>query len=545
MSNQKQIEPAPIEINGIRFDPIPGVRYKHAYWDVPRQVKMGKGTELEWYGKLLLDDLFFFVYFVLGIPTANHPFIVDACKDVDAAPDNLVLFLWAREHFKTSIITTAKGIRKVLRNKEERIGIFSHSRAVATAIMRPIKELFETSELLKACFPDVLYQDPKRESPKWAEEAGITVKRKSTARECTFEPHGLLEGMPTGRHFTGRIYDDVETADLVYTPDVMTKLKEMFLLSQALGMEGGWHWVIGTPYHHEGLLMYLKNLKQGDAPLYTLSEKPVTTDGTPNGPLVFFTPEYWKTLQVQLTRIQLFSQYLINPTPRGEQKLNYGFIQHIDPRFIPKRLYKFMVIDPAGSDKTRQGDSWAIMVVGVEPYRDDLGASNIYILDLQAEPMSEAEALDRIVAMYLRNGRILKLGVEKVGLSSTEVHVANALRARGRVVSLEKGTLEILRPAGRSKEDRIDQNLQWPLNNGKIFLSEGISSAYRQRLQFEMDKYPFWHDDVLDALSYVYDLVKNYRFGTRPPEEEEKKPVRDRWARAFERQEEKRSWMVV
>jgi hypothetical protein len=28
-----------------------------------------------------------------------------------------------------------------------------------------------------------------------------------------------------------------------------------------------------------------------------------------------------------------------------------------------------------------------------------------------------------------------------------------------------------------------------------------------------MEKFPFWHDDILDMLSYGYDLIKGYRFG--------------------------------
>jgi len=27
-----------------------------------------------------------------------------------------------------------------------------------------------------------------------------------------------------------------------------------------------------------------------------------------------------------------------------------------------------------------------------------------------------------------------------------------------------------------------------------------------------MEKFPFWHDDGLDALSYLYDIIKDFRF---------------------------------
>jgi hypothetical protein len=47
-----------------------------------------------------------------------------------------------------------------------------------------------------------------------------------------------------------------------------------------------------------------------------------------------------------------------------------------------------------------------------------------------------------------------------------------------------------------------------------MFISNKIPSAYRERLRTEMDRFPFWHDDGLDALSYFYDMAKSYRFGT-------------------------------
>ena len=111
----------------------------------------------------------------------------------------------------------------------------------------------------------------------------------------------------------------------------------------------------------------------------------------------------------------------------GTQKLNPEFLKEIEPEQIPRTAYKFMTIDPAGS--TGKGDSWAILVCSVEPKTDEVGASNVYIADAIISPLGDSEAIEIIVRMYLNAGIIQKVGVEKVGLSSTEIHVANALRA--------------------------------------------------------------------------------------------------------------------
>ena len=143
-----------------------------------------------------------------------------------------------------------------------------------------------------------------------------------------------------------------------------------------------------------------------------------------------------------------------------------------------------MVIDQAGGDETgkKSTDLWSYAVIGVEPCIDDVGQSNVYILDLEADKMSHSEGIEGIVRMYMRNGVIDRVGVEKVGLSSTEIHITNALRARGRRVSMDAGNLKPLKPAGRSKAIRIEVALHWPLNNGKLYYSTSINQTLSRYL---------------------------------------------------------------
>jgi hypothetical protein len=502
-----------IEINGVNFERLPGVRYAHKYWTFIEQMKAKGCREVDLYRSAVLDDLWFIVYFVMRVKCANHPHWIKACMEVESSDDNLVIDLWGREAGKTTIISIARSIQKVLQNPEERIGIFSYAKTPAQAILRNIKAILEESQLLKDCFRDVLYQEPSKESPKWSEDLGLIVKRTSLAKEATFEAHGLIEGMPTGKHFTGRIYDDVETADLTYTPEIMQRLKDQFDMSQFLGSDGGWHRIVGTPYHHEGLLMYCIGKQLDGKPLYNVRRKPGTEGGEFNGEPTYWTHKYLAQVQAQMSRQDFSSQVLLDPTPRGNAVLNPDFLIDVNPQDIPKNLFRFMSVDPAGVRKDRIGDSWAMFVIGVNPYRDDTGASDIYILDARIEPLGESEAMDAVVDMYLKGGRILKLGVEKVGMMTAEIHVANALRARGKSLTIEAGNLVLLRPSGMSKQERIERNLVWPLNNGKIHISRSVPATYRQRLALEMEKYPFWHDDGLDALSYVYHMIRDYRFG--------------------------------
>jgi len=530
------LEPQPVKINDIYFEPKPGIKYGHRYWQVVDDIAKKEADEWETWRNIFVFDSWAFMYFIMGTPKLcemlNRPFIVQACREIDATRKINTLDLWAREHFKSTAITTALSIQDVLLDPETCVGIFSHTRPAALKFFAGIKQLLEGSEFLKWLYPDRLYQNPEKEAFRWSEDGGLYLKRKSLGRkEATFEACGLVEGMPTGRHFDLRVYDDVETHDSVQTPEMIRKVKDAFDMSHNLGTDGGVHRVIGTTYHHEGLLQHLRNrVREDGASLYHTRVKTATVDGTPNGASSFLSEG--KLAELRVNRQMFFSQQLLNPTPAGEQKLEFDHIKRIKGSELPSSLYKFMVIDPAGTRKDRQSDSWAIFVVGVERSIDEIGASNIYLLDGVVAPMDFDEAMKTVIDVYLRNGKVQTIGVEKAAMMTTEVHIANALRAKGKYVTVEGGGITLLRPGGRNKQDRIEGNLMWPLNNGKIHIVEGLSNAVVERIRIEMSRYPFWHDDAIDAMSYIFDLIKDFKFGKIRPSERKELSLWERIERA-------------
>jgi hypothetical protein len=540
-----------LTINDVVFTPEPGVDYGVDFvqwaddWDkVPEgeTVEAWHRGQLRW---LLERSLFAMTAFVLKVPLelCTHPFWVEACIDVQNGPRDALLDIWAREHGKSTIITNALAIQEILKNPEITILIFSYTKTAALKFFNQIKTVLEASEFLKWCYPDVLYKNPQTEATKWSEDGGLFVKRKSFKKEATVEAAGLLEGMPTGGHFFLRIYDDIMVQDLVDSPDQIEKLKNAFDLSANLGTDGGWEWVIGTPYTYGDVIQLLRErVKLTGELAYHQRIKPATEGGEFNGRSVFQS-------EARLDRLRLNSrnfacQQCLNPMPQEIQKLKSDAMKDIDPEEIPRRLYKFMLVDPAGDDtKGKRGDSWAMSVIGVEPFRDDIGASSVYILDCVIEKQITMEAaLQAAIDMYLRAGRVLQLGVEKVALSTTEIHIANALRSKGRYLSVDAGNLVILTPKGRSKIDRIDGNLVWPLNAGKIHISTAVPAATRDRLRLEMQRYPVWKDDGIDMLAYLYDVIKDYKFGPRPPDD---KPQEKKWLKKLRYKDQHRTWMVV
>lgn len=503
------------------WNPNPDCEYTHDYERIFHDIATGSLNRIRTYKNLILEDLYFIVQFVLAIPPhvdeipfCNSKFVVEACKTIQNGPKDYTLDVWAREHFKSTIITIAETIQHALKYPDHSQAIFSYTSPVAKKFLFSIKEAFETKTILQECFPDIVWASPKSEAPIWSIDGGIILKRNTTRKEPTVSAWGLTEGMPTGLHFERRVYDDISTEDIATSYEMMEKVKLKFDSSQNLGTISGTHRVTGTYYDYNDPLMYIKDKVEMDEedqsskyPTYTYREKPATDNGARSGKPVFLTQKRLNALKNTKT---FDCQQLLNPSPEDVRKLSSKFLQLIDRKDIPKKLVKFLVVDPAGDNKDGSGNSWAIGVVGFKPELDDLGLSECYIIDLLIAPLREEEAPDEIASMFTLNGFIDKVGIEKVSQSSTELHVKNALAKKGRVINEESGRLVILRPAGRNKKKRISNYLAWPLYNSKIYINKSIRNVYIDRLKSEMDRFPAWEDDGIDMLSYSYEMASDY-----------------------------------
>lgn len=560
------------------FTPSPDTNYLNDYTQIFQTIKENQNQARQIFRTLTCYDIWFLGYFVCGIEPMNHPWVVERCREAQEGPLTDTLDLWAREHFKSVLFTLLEPIQRKLRSfntdkpylpvfvprlkpfwthhTDERIGIFSFNKPIANSFLSAIRGTLETSGFLQYFFNDVLYENPDNESPEWKLDS-IKLKRKGVYKESCFEAHGLIEGMPVGRHFTGMIRDDVVTQDNVHTAEGNQKVADRVEMSLNLGMRATekfqpWVRTVGTIYRHDDPYVRMMNMKlpNGD-PAYHVRVHPATRDGSWDGEPVLLSQ---KELDRKKTNHFVYAtQQLLDPTPTEMKALSAENLVEVEPADIPKRLYYFMTVDQAG-DKTRMvsraDDSWALIMCGVDPYTDDLGLSNLYILDAVIKPMGHDEAIKEIVRMYCKPRQVHRLGVEKAGLSVIDIHVEAALRRRNKIVTVDNNRLVVLRHGGRNKQFRVESALTTPLLNGNIHISKAVSVECRERLKMEMDKWPAWKNDGLDALSYQYDLIKDYKFPKRWTQKEQdevdayERNRRSESLSAFRRKPSGRHWLM-
>ena len=478
---------------------------------------------------LCRKDRFFLLVNGLGRLDALHPWVYARCREVEAAPDGF-LDLWAREHYKSTIITFAGIIQEILRDPEVTIGIFSHTKPGARKFLLQIKAELETNETLKALFPDVLWAEPRKDAPKWSEEKGIVVRRASNPKEATVEAHGLVDGQPTGSHFGLLVYDDVVTLESVGTPEQIEKTTHAWSLSDNLGARGAdgkirkWH--IGTRYHFADSYHAMLEMGAVRPRIY-----PATEDGSPTGRPVFLTPAAWADKRVQQTPGTLAAQMLLNPAAGTEAMFDEAWLKFADVR--PSTLNVYILVDPAGSRK-KGSDYTAISVLGVDH------AWNLYLLDGYYDRMKLHDRWTVVRGLrrrWMREPGVLsvKVGYERYGLQSDLEHFELEMQR-------DKDAFEIIelawpREGPGSKYDRI-QRLVPHFRQGRFYLAEVVkgetSAQARMRAEgqpwrifaptrradymgkmYSLNKslitefltYPFSvHDDLLDATSRIFDI---------------------------------------
>jgi predicted phage terminase large subunit-like protein len=439
---------------------------------------------------------------------ADNDWVFDRCREVQAEPNGR-LDLWAREHYKSTIITFALTIQDVLNDPELTVGIFSHTRPIAKQFLRQIKLEFERNEKLKRWFPDVLWEDPRKEAPKWSEDEGIVVRRRTNPKEATIEAWGLVDGQPTSKHFRLGVYDDVVTRESVSTIAMIRKTTQAWELSRNLMAVGGASRYIGTRYAYADT--YAEMMKRGIRPRIYAATRDGTADGEP-----WLMPREvlaQKRIEMQDT---FWPQMMMEPRATADAYFQREWFRWFRLANAPSNLRTYGASDYA---VTAGGGDWTVHgVVGLDT--DD----NIYLLDLwrgKTESHVWVEAFIDLVARH-----------KPLAWAEESGQITRSLDPFIRRRMLERRVYCLRRPfsSAADKPTRA-RAFQARAAMGKVFLPEDapwIDDLLHVLLSFPLGE----HDDDVDMLGLIgrmLDTMQGARKGA--PE----RPPPSKWDQAFAR----------
>ena len=460
------------------------------FWDGMEKEAAARGSLDGLIRELCLKDLFYLMVRVCGRVDMLHPWVYERVRDVEAEPDGRV-DLWARGHGKSSTITFGKTVQDILANPEITFGIFSHTRPIAKAFLRQIMREFESNKVLHRAFPDVLWGLDTRQSPKWSEDDGIIVRRKSNPPEATIEAWGLVDGQPTSKHFQVLLYDDIVVAGSVTTPEMIAKTMESLEQSYNLSSKECRMRFAGTRWHFNDAYRTVIDRKTAIA-----REHPCTKDGTETGEPVFLSAEVIAEKRRNMGPYTFAAQMLLNPKADALQGFKREWLRYY--KTMPTKTNNYILVD-AASSKKKGSDYTSMWVIG-------LGTDgNYYALDMIRDRLTLTERADRLFELH-RKWKPKQVRYERYGMMADIEHIKNRQEK-------DSYRFDITEVAGQtSKVDRIGRLL--PLfEQGRIYLPVSLHKTNYEKKAVDLvqayveEEYvPFpvgIHDDMNDALARI------------------------------------------
>ena len=393
----------------------------------------------------------------------------------------------------STIITFGKTIQDILNNPEITVGIFSCTRPIAKAFLRQIKQEFESNGKLKTLFPEILYDNPQKSSPKWSTDEGIIVKRKSNPKESTVEAWGMVDGMPTSKHFKLMVYDDVVTKEFVNTPEMIRKTNEAWELSRNLSTVGGKTRYIGTRYNYGDTYALIMERKAAIPRIY-----PATDNGKPDGNPVLWTREVLQEKIREMGAATAAAQLFQDPRVDSLSNFNVDDLRYWSPEHYA-HLNIYLLVDPA-STKTKRSDYTVFAVMGLG--EDE----NYYVIDIIRDRLSLTERANVLFRLH-RQFRPLAVGYEQYGLQADIQHFEDRM-------ARENYRFQIIPLGGKVKKEERIAGLQPLVEAHRFYLPDHCIHQDYQGTQVDVTRsaveefrlFPFSpHDDILDATSRILD----------------------------------------
>ena len=421
------------------------------------------------------------------------PFHKALCNFVQDRKDKKKLVLIPRSHLKSKLITIGYSLFSICQNPKIRILLYSATWQMAVDLHLSIQKALEGNAVIHE-----LYGNLAKDAKEWSQDRTRLVG--NDKREPTITAAGIENNL-VGGHYDLIIMDDVVNRDNIGTQDQIQKVVNRYRDSLDLLEPNGQLIVIGTRWHDSDLYGWILDPSNNIKSSFDIMIKQAYEGSIVTGEGFYPLWEGKFTLEELQKRLReegwshFSAQYMNDPVPEEDATFKRSWFQYIEDitELKGKLLNKFLTIDPAIS--LQKDADYTAMVVSAQ---DENGY--IYILDIVRSRLSPSDIINEIFRLRDK-WDLVDIGIEDVAFQKA---LAYSLREDERFKRHPFHITE-LKPNERAKDQRI-KGLQPLYENGKIIHNRLLANNIY--LEDELVRFPRGtHDDIIDALSYVLDII--------------------------------------
>ena len=451
---------------------------------------------------------YFLAVHILGQKWMDTDYCFRLCNDVDHNKWKAQLWVIAREHLKSTVITALSTLREILENPNLTYCILSFKPDIAVGFLRIIRNWIEGegqgSKFLRYIYRDIFWEDPKKGYEYDADgnrltytwnQSQITVKRTIECKEPTIGTAGIEGGSITGMHFSRLIFDDAETSDSVKTPEnieaIYQNITNLFNAGQTKDLR---FCMVGTFYAREDV--YCKLLFSG-----IIREAVIQSCWDVQDEVgIYYTKDELDEKLSKMTPQVRATQMECDPSMSSSNNFQPEWVYNnrwsIDDGW--DNMCTYALVDPAGTP-TNKSDYTAMITFSID------STGHIYIRDIIRDKLTLDEKFFKLAEINSRY-RPMRILYERVGMQADIFYLRGKMDQYKTFFPIEEFTTT------KNKVQKISNMIPhvrsgtvvWPTSCWHRNWQGVAEDMCDTTVQFELLAFPTGvHDDAIDAISTI------------------------------------------
>lgn len=465
--------------------------------------------------ELCEEDFLLFCLLILDLPV-NDPFLIARCYEVQDHEDENGMYLWARDHWKSTLITYARTLWRFTSIYGNRVALFSNSLKLAKPRFKQIKNVMESNPLLHELWPDIFYKNPEKEAVTWSIDDGLFLKGNSMPWP-SLGCFGLVDSMPTGGHYNEKIIDDLVDLKNIGTTFMMEKVKEAYGMADNLGSgDSTIETVIGTRYKFGDLYEHIMALGQHRVSIIG-GEVDNSGNSLYGGIPVLLSKEALDIKKIKQRHLY-HAQILQQPLQQGAAIFKADDLRFYDNEPAIGRYY--VVADPASDPELAvKADSLDHTVMWLVKA---CAGKRLYIIDMIRDRIGIKDKWNNLKDWHSRYP-IVDTGYEEFATQKDREYFNQKMedeRFYFKITPLKNNRGSKPERIGILSEYFSDGRIYLPRNIMRLTKNRGVVDLISEFINDEFMKYPMsQYDDMLDALAKVSEMNIIYPEGEAEKEE--------------------------